>query len=111
QPEHAVEEVARKLTAALEEALALVDRERGEPRRACRWVRRIGVAVEELRHSLRRSLDDGAVDAVAYRDGAHRLSTVGEGLRHGDEIGNDLKGGCGEGFTRAAEAADHLIED
>ena len=63
------------------------DIERRKARGAGRRVRRIGVAMEEFRRTVRRRIDYRAVDAVAHRDRPHGQRAISKGLGHGDEIG------------------------
>jgi hypothetical protein len=96
--------------AALEQALVLVDVERGEAGGTGGRMAGIRVPVEELDRAVRRGAHDRVVDALAHRHGAHRLRAVGEALRHRQQVGRDTEALRGERLSRAAEAADHFVE-
>ena len=77
QAEERVLPVLRHLRRAGEQALALVDVERGEARRGGGRVPRIGVAVEELDQVLG-AVHEGLVDLLLHEHRAHRHDAVGE---------------------------------
>ena len=82
----ACEKIRRQRTHAFEQALVLVDVERGDARRARGRMAGVRVAMEELDRAFRCRAHDRVVDALGNRDGAHRLRAVGERLGHRDDV-------------------------
>jgi hypothetical protein len=66
--------------------------------------------MEELGGSVRRFIDNGAVNAVAHRHSSHRLCAVGQRLGHRDDIGSHAERGRRKRLAGTTETANHLIE-
>ncbi len=102
--------IASEFAAALEQAFAMADVERGQGGRARHRMARVGVAMGQF-DGVVWALHEGVVDVLAHQRGAHRDGAVGQALGAGDEVRRDAEMGRGEGAVDAAEGADDFVED
>ena len=71
---------------------------------------RPGIAVEKFRYILGCSPHNGVVDFTACCHRSHRLSTIGDGFCHGDQVGLHIKAvGC-KRTAGATKASDDFVK-
>ena len=110
QAHHGIGKHRLELGRPLEQALVLVDVERGEAGGGGQRMARVGVAVEQL-HQVLGAGHEGVVDLLGRHHARHRHGGVGHTLGKGDHVGGGAVALGSEGVAEAAETGDDLIED
>ena len=95
---------------ARQQAVTLVDVQRGECRGAGYRVRRVSVAVEQVDGRFR-ALHEGVVDALLHDNRAHGQRAVRKALGTDDDVRRDAEFLRGEGRAGATEAGDDFVEN